>query len=86
MLQVPIAGLRHQSGACDHGRVDGKVAIVTGGGGGIGAATAKALAREGAAVAVIDIDGAGPTPWPKPSGIGRYGCGRGGPTWPRKTT
>jgi NAD(P)-dependent dehydrogenase (short-subunit alcohol dehydrogenase family) len=39
------------------GRVDGKVAIVTGGGGGIGGATARALAREGAFVAVIDIDG-----------------------------
>jgi NAD(P)-dependent dehydrogenase (short-subunit alcohol dehydrogenase family) len=40
------------------GRLDGKVAIVTGGGGGIGGATARALAREGAAVAVIDVDGA----------------------------
>jgi NAD(P)-dependent dehydrogenase (short-subunit alcohol dehydrogenase family) len=39
------------------GRVDGKVAIVTGGGGGIGGATARALAREGAFVAVTDIDG-----------------------------
>lgn len=41
------------------GRVEGKVAIVTGGAGGIGGATARALAREGAAVAVLDIDDAG---------------------------
>lgn len=39
------------------GRVDGKVAIVTGGGGGIGSATARTLAGEGASVAVVDING-----------------------------
>ena len=37
------------------GRVDGKVAIVTGGAQGIGAVYAKALAAEGANVAVADI-------------------------------
>jgi NAD(P)-dependent dehydrogenase (short-subunit alcohol dehydrogenase family) len=37
-------------------RLNGKVAIVTGGGGGIGGASARALAREGAAVVVVDID------------------------------
>jgi NAD(P)-dependent dehydrogenase (short-subunit alcohol dehydrogenase family) len=38
------------------GRLEGKVAIVTGGGGGIGSASARALAREGASVVVVDVD------------------------------
>ena len=41
------------------GRVEGKVAVVTGGAGGIGGATARALARQGASVAVVDVDGVG---------------------------
>ena len=36
-------------------KLEGKIAMVTGGGGGIGRATALALAREGAKVAVVDI-------------------------------
>src|SRR5271167_3791685 len=39
------------------GRVEGKVAIVTGGASGIGAACAATLAREGAKVVVTDLDG-----------------------------
>jgi NAD(P)-dependent dehydrogenase (short-subunit alcohol dehydrogenase family) len=40
------------------GRLDGKVAIVTGAGSGIGEATARLMAREGASVVVADINGA----------------------------
>jgi 2-hydroxycyclohexanecarboxyl-CoA dehydrogenase len=37
-------------------RLEGKVALVTGGAGGIGSATCRRLAAEGAAVAVTDLD------------------------------
>ena len=38
------------------GRLDGKIAIVTGGASGIGAAIAAAYAREGAKVTIADIN------------------------------
>ena len=41
------------------GRVEGKVAIVTGAASGIGRATAETLAREGARIVIADIDTAG---------------------------
>jgi len=44
------------------GRVEGKIALVTGAAQGIGRATALLLAREGAAVAVTDIDAAAGEP------------------------
>lgn len=39
------------------GRLEGKVAIVTGAGGGIGEATVRLMAQEGASVVVADING-----------------------------
>ena len=41
----------------DVGRLDGKVALITGAGGGMGAVAAHLFAQQGAAVMVADIDG-----------------------------
>ena len=40
------------------GRLDGRVAVVTGGGSGIGLASVRRMADEGARIVVADIDGA----------------------------
>ena len=44
------------------GRLDGKVAIITGGAGGIGVATGRLLCEEGASVVLVDLDAAAMAP------------------------
>src|SRR5579885_164901 len=58
---VIVAPKRRRSSGGTHpvGRLDGKVALVSGGASGIGRGCAQALAREGAKVVVADIDLAG---------------------------
>src|SRR5207248_3171529 len=52
----PALHLPHEGGTL--GRLDGRVAVITGSGRGIGRATAVRFAEEGAAVVVNDVDAA----------------------------
>lgn len=45
------------------GRLDGKVALITGAASGIGQACAQRFAREGAAIAALDLSDPGPEAW-----------------------
>lgn len=47
------------NGQQNKGKLDGRVAIVTGAAGGLGAEAARVLAAHGARVAIVDIDGEG---------------------------
>src|SRR5262249_45258824 len=56
MIQEPVKEPMMSPTSKTIGRLDGKVAIVTGGTGGLGLATCKAVAGEGAAVVVVDVN------------------------------
>ncbi|WP_079664426.1 SDR family NAD(P)-dependent oxidoreductase [Streptomyces sp. 3214.6] len=68
------------------GRLDGRVAIVTGGARGIGAAVARLLAAEGAHVVVADILEAEAAPWSRSSASGGCAGWRRPPRWNWPTT
>jgi NAD(P)-dependent dehydrogenase (short-subunit alcohol dehydrogenase family) len=55
-------------------RIDGQVAIVTGGGSGLGEATARALSAKGARVAVLDVNAKGAEAVAASIGGGAFSC------------
>ena len=58
MPEIGTGGNEYRAaiGSVNMDRLDGKVAVVTGGGGGIGGATCRRFSNEGAKVAVLDVD------------------------------